>query len=93
MREPTKDLSNGKVAKPAGKKKSVHRRTVLPLPADAVDAAFADGVEIQVPAEDDSTDSLSYAEVDARVNHQLNQLDKQRKQLHMLLKQAGESLR
>lgn len=93
MREPIKKRYEANVSKAAGKKHSLHQRTVLPLPADAVDAAFADGVEIQLAEQDDSTDSLSYAEVVARVNHQLSQLDDQRKQLHLLLKEAGKSLR
>ena len=93
MRESTKEHQDTNKTKAAGNKQNVHRRTVLPLPADAVDAAFADGVEIQFPSEDGSDDSLSYTEVVDRVNHQLSQLEQQRKQLHKLLQEAGKSLR
>ena len=93
MRNQINQSAELKLRKAVGSKQSSHRRTVLPLPADAVDAAFSDGLEIDLPNKDSVTEPLTYSEVVQSVSQQLDHLETQRKQLHILLREAAKTLK
>lgn len=92
MRDPIRETKSMSPTRTPNTKTPMHRRTVLPLPADAVDAAFADGVDMTASTSA-SDDTLSYDEVVSRVNEQLRLLEEQRTQLKSLLREANNSLR
>ena len=93
MRNQIDQQNEMKLRKSVGCKQPSGRRMVLPLPADAVDAAFTDGLEIDLPHKDDDSETLTYSDVVQSVSQQLDQLELQRKQLHNLLREAAKTLK
>ena len=93
MRNQIKKHEEPKLRSSKAAKQPSHRRMVLPLPADAVDAAFTDGVEIDLPHKAPESEPLTYAEVVQNVSQQLDYLETQRKQLQQLLREAAQTLK
>ncbi len=92
MRKDITETPNLRANRTVGERPAEKRRTVLPLPADAVDAVFADDVSVDQPLTDADSQPLTYSEVVASVTEQLDQLETQRRQLKKLLDQAAQGL-
>lgn len=92
MRKDITETPNLRANRTVGERPAEKRRTVLPLPADAVDAVFADDVSVDQPLADADSQPLTYSEVVASVTEQLDQLETQRRQLKKLLDQAAQGL-
>ena len=92
MRKDITETPNVRAKRTAGERTAERRRTVLPLPADAVDAVFADDVSDNPSQADSPCQPLTYSEVVASVTEQLEQLETQRRQLKKLLNQAVNGL-
>lgn len=92
MRKELTETPSIRANRSIGDRPAQQRRTVLPLPADAVDAVFADDVSVDPASKEGDTQPLTYSEVVASVTEQLEQLETQRRHLKKLLGQAEKGL-
>ena len=91
MRDELSNASSPRLRRGTSGSQNNPRRAVLPLPADAVDAAFADGVQLKLENSLSEAEAITYSEVVDNVTKQLEKLEIQRRQLKSLLAQATSS--